>query len=126
MMGEIPTVSVILPTYNSGKTIARALSSVFAQTLQPLEIIVVDDASTDDTTSIVEELSRGQKTGLVKLIKLDRNRGCYYARNTGWEAASGQFLALLDSDDSWHPRKLEIQVHYMRAHPELDLTVHKS
>jgi len=124
-MTEAPTVSVVLPTYNSAQTVHRALSSVLAQTLQPFEIIVVDDGSTDDTVSIVEDLSRGLPPGLLKLLKLESNQGCYYARNAGWDMAQGQFIALLDSDDSWHPRKLEIQADYMIGHDEVALTAHR-
>lgn len=124
-MNSNPLISVLIPTYNSEQTICRALSSVFAQTLQPIEVIVVDDGSTDNTVSVVEEFSRGLKANFLKFVKLDSNHGCYHARNVGWDMASGQFLAFLDSDDSWHPRKLEIQANYMVNHDELALTAHR-
>ena len=124
-MSQDPLVSVLIPTYNSEKTICRALSSVFAQTLQPIEIIVVDDGSTDGTVSLVERFCSGFKPGFLKLVRLDRNYGVSHARNVGWDMASGELLALLDSDDSWHPRKLEIQSNYMVDHDELALTAHR-
>jgi len=124
-MNQAPSVSVLIPTYNSEKTIARAISSVLAQTLRPIEVIVVDDGSTDGTVSIVKSLCSYLKPGILKLIELGSNCGVYHARNVGWDAATGEFLALLDSDDSWHPRKLEIQTEYMVKHDELALTAHR-
>lgn len=124
-MSQVPTVSVVIPTYNSEQTICRALSSVFAQTLQPIEIIVIDDGSVDNTISLVKEFSHQLRPDFLKLVKLDSNHGAYYARNVGWDMASGQFLALLDSDDSWHQSKLEIQANYMVNHDELVLTAHR-
>ena len=124
-MSKCPMVSVLIPTYNSEKTIRRALSSVFAQTLQPVEVIVVDDGSSDNTASIVENFPHPMKPGFLKTVRLDSNYGPSYARNIGWEMASGEFLAFLDSDDSWHPRKLEIQSSYMLEHDELALTSHQ-
>lgn len=124
-MSQTPLVSVLIPTYNSEKTISRALSSVFAQTLQPIEIIVVDDGSTDNTASVVEKFSRGLKADFLKFVKLDSNHGCYYARNVGWDMASGEFLAFLDADDAWHQRKLEIQATYMLTHDEFAFTGHR-
>lgn len=124
-MSQAPLVSVLIPTYNSEQTICRALSSVFAQTLQPIEIIVVDDGSSDGTVSLVKSFCSGLKPGFLKLAELGSNYGVYHARNVGWDIASGQFLAFLDSDDSWHQRKLEIQAGYMVNHDELALTAHR-
>lgn len=124
-MSQHPSVSVLIPTYNSEKTICRAISSVFEQTLQPTEIIVVDDGSTDSTVSTIKNFCDGLKSGFLKLVELGSNHGAYYARNVGWDMASGDFLAFLDSDDSWHPQKLEIQASYMADHAELALTAHQ-
>jgi len=124
-MSQPITVSVLIPTYNAEKTIRRALSSVLAQTLQPIEILVVDDGSTDNTASVVEQISHGLKADFLKYVKLDSNYGVYHARNVGWDMACGEFLAFLDSDDSWHPQKLEIQAGYMASHDELTLTAHR-
>jgi glycosyltransferase involved in cell wall biosynthesis len=118
-------ISVIIPAYNAQRTILRALESVIAQTLQPVEIIVVDDGSSENMVSIVENFPQPLKPGFIKVIRLDSNHGPAFARNAGWEKASGKFLAFLDSDDSWHPRKLEIQGNYMVNHAELALTGHR-
>jgi glycosyltransferase involved in cell wall biosynthesis len=118
-------VSVVIPAYNSEETICRALSSVFEQTLQPAEIIVVDDGSTDGTVSLVKNFYGDLKPGFLKLVELGSNHGASYARNVGWDMASGEFLAFLDSDDSWYPRKLEIQSGCMLEHDDLTLTAHR-
>lgn len=123
-MSQLPTVSVLIPIYNAEKTIRRTLLSVRAQTLQPDEIIVVDDGSTDNTASVVEEFSCELNSDILKYVKLNSNKGVYFARNVGWDMANGELLALLDADDSWHPQKLEIQVNYMARHKELVLTGH--
>lgn len=120
-----PQISVVIPTYNAQHTILRAIGSVIAQTLQPIEVIVIDDGSTDGTVSLVKSFCGGLKPGLLKLAELGSNHGVYHARNVGWDMASGQFLALLDSDDSWHRSKLEIQANYMVNHDDLALTAHR-
>lgn len=120
-----PQITVLIPAYNAQRTILRALRSVIAQTLQPIEVIVIDDGSIDNTISVVKEFSHQLRPDFLKLVKLDSNHGAYHARNVGWDMASGQFLALLDSDDSWHPDKLEIQANYMVNHNELALTAHR-
>ena len=124
-MSQVPIVSVLIPAYNSEQTIYRALSSVSAQTLQPIEIIVIDYGSVDNTISIVEEFSHQLRPDLLKLVKLDSNHGPGYARNVGWDMAAGEFLAFLDADDAWNRRKLEIQADYMLKHNELTLTGHR-
>ncbi|HUO76525.1 MAG TPA: glycosyltransferase family 2 protein [Thermodesulfovibrionales bacterium] len=103
---RIPTVSVIIPTFNRSQTIGRAIQSVLAQTFQDFEIIIVDDASTDGTKTIVEGLCGP----LVRYLRHERNQGAAAARNTGISAAHGIYLAFLDSDDEWLPEKLSIQV----------------
>jgi glycosyltransferase involved in cell wall biosynthesis len=116
-------VSVIIPTHNSASTIERALNSVFVQTTTPMEIIVVDDASTDSTCEIVTQVSRSAGRSVV-LHKLEVNLGPSYTRNTGWGLATADFVAFLDSDDSWHPKKLEIQSNVMLAHPTCEISGH--
>lgn len=99
-----PTVSVIIPTYNRANLIAGAIDSVLGQTLPNVEIVVVDDGSTDDTD---ERLGRfGDR---IRVIRQD-NAGVSSARNAGIRAARGQWIAFLDSDDRWHPPKLESQL----------------
>lgn len=101
-----PTVSVIIPTYNRGRTIVRAVRSAFNQTIGEIEVIVVDDASDDDTISILGELDNPQ----LNVVQHAENRGGSAARNTGIDAADGKYIAFLDSDDEWKPTKLEYQV----------------
>ena len=114
-------VSVIIPTYNSQDTICRALDSVIAQTLQPFEIIVVDDGSVDNTISVIKEFSHQLKDDFLKLVELGCNSGPGRARNVGINISKGQLLAFLDSDDSWYPEKLEIAMKYF---PEADIVYH--
>lgn len=98
-----PEISVIIPTYNSEGYIAQALKSVFNQTYRNFEIILVDDASSDSTVDIA--LSFGDQR--LKIIKNKRNRGVSHARNCGIKQAQGRWIALLDSDDWYAPKRLE-------------------
>jgi len=107
-------ISVIIPTHNRETTIERALQSVLNQTFQAHEIIVVDDASTDETSEI---LSRYDSQ--IKIIRNERNRGVSYSRNAGIQIADGDWMAFLDSDDEWAPGKLEQQQAFHEAHPDL-------
>jgi glycosyltransferase involved in cell wall biosynthesis len=101
-----PQVSVIVPVFNSEPTIQRALDSVAAQTIKDLEIIAVDDASTDGSGDVVTRWAGGR----VTLLRHPHNRGAAAARNTGVAAASGRWIAFLDSDDTWKPDKLARQL----------------
>ena len=121
---EVP-VSVVLPCYNAQACVRRAIESVEAQTVRPLEILAVDDGSTDSTGEILEALAAEYSPGWLKVLRLDRNRGPASARNAGWNAAAGQWVAFLDADDTWHPRKLEVQVDAFRDHPSADLIAHR-
>ncbi len=104
-MANIPeSVSVIIPAYNSDRCIERAIESALRQTLPPLEVLVVDDGSTDGTADVVARLSSP-----VRLIR-KQNGGPASARNRGCRLASGHWLALLDADDWWYPTKLEMQL----------------
>jgi len=90
----------------------------------PLEIILVNDGSHDSTIDMLYELKH-RYGDVIKVIHLDKNYGPSRARNFAWESASGDYLAFLDSDDSWHPRKIEIQHSWMICHPEVALTGHR-
>lgn len=113
MSNSNPTVSVIIPTYNRAHLVARAICSVIAQTYQDFEIIVVDDASKDNTEEVVRRLGDHR----IRYIQHEGNRGGSAARNTGIRAAHGEYIAFLDSDDEWLPEKLERQVASLRAKP---------
>ena len=108
-------ISVIIPSWNRADRLAAALDSVYAQSLTPHEIILVDDGSTDDTREL---LARHYPN--VRYI-FQQNGGVSQARNTGITAASGDWIALLDSDDRWEPRKLEQQQAAIRATPDCKL-----
>lgn len=117
-------VSVIIPCFRCGGTIERAVGSVLAQSEPPLEVIVVDDASSDGTPQVLRGLGElhGER---VRVITLPRNAGASAARNAGWDAARGELVAFLDADDTWHPRKLEIQRSFMQHRPEYPMTAHR-
>lgn len=104
-------VSVITPAYNSSKTIADTIESVINQSYINWELIIVDDKSTDDTLAIVNDYMRVEPR--IKLLTLSENKGAGYCRNKAIELAIGRFIAFLDSDDTWHPLKLEKQIRYM-------------
>lgn len=101
-------VSVIIPTYNRAYCLGRAIESVLAQTYTDLELIVVDDGSTDNTRFLVEEYAR--KDDRIRYVSMPGNSGVSAARNYGMECANGEFLAFQDSDDYWHNEKLEKQM----------------
>src|SRR5262249_8285258 len=105
-IGNMPhqDVSVVIPYYRAISTISRAISSVLAQTVQPLEILVVDDGSSDN---VAEEL---QKFGSAVTLIRKANGGVATARNTGIDHARGEWIAFLDADDYWEPVKLECQL----------------
>ena len=101
-----PLVSVVIPTCNRAGLLKRAVNSVVGQTYARLEIIVVDDASTDNTREIV----RGFKDDRIRYLRHDENRGGSAARNTGVDAATGQYIAFLDDDDEWVPQMMQKQL----------------
>jgi len=102
----VPHVSVAIPTYNRASTLPRTIDSVLDQTVEDVECLVVDDASTDETECVVDAYDDPR----VEYLAHEKNRGASAARNTAIEAASGEYLALLDSDDEWLPAKLERQL----------------
>ncbi|MFC7096418.1 glycosyltransferase family 2 protein [Halobaculum marinum] len=102
----MPEVSVVVPAYQRGDMVGRAIDSALAQTLDDIEVIVVDDGSDDDTEAVVT----GYDDDRVRYVAHETNRGVSAARNTGLAAATGEYVAFLDSDDEWLPRKLERQL----------------
>jgi glycosyltransferase involved in cell wall biosynthesis len=113
---ERPAVSVIVPAYNTAEYIGETLESVFQQTFQDFEVIVINDGS-PDTAKLEGVLERFQHQ--IVYLKQE-NRGLSGARNTGIRQARGEYLAFLDSDDSWYPRYLEKQIEYLKQNPSLD------
>lgn len=118
------SVSVVIPCFNAEKTILRALESVRAQTQPVWEIICVDDCSTDTTHALIEAFRDAHPELRVHLLQTTHNSGPSTARNLGWDAASGDYIAFLDADDVWHPQKIEIQYAWLCAHPHIDLCGH--
>ena len=107
-----PLVSVVVPVYNSAPFLRETLDSVFALDYQPFEVIVVDDGSTDGSAAIAESFPG------VHCIRQE-NQGPSVARNAGTEAARGEFVAFVDSDDVVLPHKLSVQVGYLLDHPDV-------
>jgi glycosyltransferase involved in cell wall biosynthesis len=114
-MAGMPEVTVAIPVYNGGRTIAAALQSVFAQTYTDYEVIVIDDGSTDDTAAQVAKWA-----GRVR-YEYQSNSGPASARNEVLKYASGRYIAFLDADDIWLPRKLERQIAYFDRYPDTGL-----
>lgn len=106
-----PVVSVVIPTRNRSRLVARAVGSVQRQTYPQLEIIVVDDASNDDTAAVVQSLADAR----IRYVRHERNRGGAAARNTGIRAATGDYIAFLDDDDEWEPEKTAAQLPALAA-----------
>lgn len=112
-----PLVSCIIPVYNGQRFLAEALDSIFAQTYRPIEVIVVDDGSTDGTARIVE----GYPKSVVYIHQT--NQGSPRARNRGIQEATGGFLAFLDADDLWCTQKLSAQMTRFESRAELEFCV---
>ena len=114
-MSHNPLVSVVIPAFNSADSIAATIASVLAQTYRPLEIIVVDDGSTDDTLAVAQAISPAAR------VWRQANAGPASARNRGIREARGELLAFLDADDGWLPEKLALQVPLLLERPEVGL-----
>lgn len=113
-------VSVIIPTYNRAALLKEAVVSVYNQTYRPIECIVVDDGSTDNTAEVMKTLETLNGEGFVLKYIQQPNSGAQVARNTGTAAANGAYIQYLDSDDLLYPEKLRKQVAYLHAHQECD------
>jgi glycosyltransferase involved in cell wall biosynthesis len=109
-----PSVSVIIPTYNRQHMVDRALGSVLNQTYRDVEVIVVDDCSSDDTEQVIARIDDTR----IRYMRHEINRGAPAARNSGFAAARGMYVAFLDSDDEWLPEKLEKQLNLFHIAPD--------
>lgn len=114
MSSTHPTVSVIVPAYNRAHLIGRALESLRVQTYRDFEVVLGDDASTDDTVAVARRACPD-----LKVARLSVNRGASSGRNAAIRESRGRFLAFLDSDDEWLPEKLAVQMAYLERHPEV-------
>jgi len=110
-----PTVSVVIPTFNSAKLLPEALESVLKQSYSQIEIIVVDDGSSDETKTVLEPFKEK-----IRYFYID-HKGAAHARNVGMQAATGKYIAFLDSDDFYYPYKLETQVAFIEKHPDVGM-----
>jgi teichuronic acid biosynthesis glycosyltransferase TuaG len=111
MNNQESLVSIITPSYNSSKFITDSIKSVISQTYSNWEMLIVDDNSTDDSVKIIKQHTKQEPR--IKLIELKKNVGAAIARNKALEQATGQYIAFLDSDDIWLPKKLEKQITFM-------------
>lgn len=107
---EKEKISVVIPTYNRARLIESSVKSVLSQTYQNLEVIVVDDASTDNTAEVVKAISDSR----VKYVRLEKKSRACAARNKGIEQANGKYIAFNDSDDRWLPEKLQRQYDFLK------------
>ena len=113
----MPKVSVVIPTYKAEKFVADTIKSVLAQTYSDFEIIVVDDGSPDKSVEVCQQFDDPR----IRIIR-QPNRGLPGARNTGIRNAVGDYIALLDADDLWHPQKLEKHVQHLDSSPEVGIS----
>ena len=112
MQEDFGLISIIMAAYNTEKTIEQAINSVLSQTYTNFELLVVNDCSTDRTAELVKSIAA--KDSRVRLISNVKNSGVSYTRKHGLEEAKGSWIAILDSDDAWAPKKLEKQIDLQR------------
>jgi glycosyltransferase involved in cell wall biosynthesis len=116
---------VVIPCFRCADTIGDAIASVAAQTLLPAEILLVDDCSGDGTLETLRALAADHPPGWIKVVESPANGGPSAARNIGWNRATERYIAFLDADDSWAPRKLELQMAALQADPDIALIAHR-
>lgn len=119
-MNTSPLVSVIIPAYNSERFLTAAVESVLAQTYPEVEVIIVDDGSTDNTAALADTLAEQDGCVRIKVLKQE-NSGQAAARNAALQVARGELIGFLDADDVYLPNKLRDQVSFLQNHPEYDL-----
>ncbi|HBE20937.1 MAG TPA: hypothetical protein DEG17_06730 [Cyanobacteria bacterium UBA11149] len=115
MISNRSLISVIVPAYNAAKFLEKAIQSILKQAYEPLEIIVVDDGSTDATSHVVKRLDNS-----IRYI-YQENAGPAIARNTGLKLAKGEIIAFLDADDLWPENKLDLQLEYLEKNPAMEI-----
>ncbi|MBG9981679.1 glycosyltransferase family 2 protein [Aerococcaceae bacterium DSM 111020] len=113
-MIQHPIISIITPVYNAATLLPDTIESVLQQTYTDFEMILVNDQSTDNSLAILEEYA--QQDERIKVISLNENSGAAVARNTGLDHAQGDYIAFIDSDDVWHPKKLTKQLAFMQQY----------
>jgi len=120
-------VSVIVPCHDAEATVERALESIADQTRPPVDVIIVDDASGDGTARVIRECAEKRWPFACTAITIPMNKGPGEARNVGWGRIGPRavYVAFLDADDVWLPRKLERQIEWMDEHPDVAWTAHR-
>ncbi len=116
-----PLVSVIMPVYNEERYIVEAVRSVLNQTYENLEVVILDDGSTDNTLSILQNFARNDSR--IKLITNNSNKGVYFSRNRCIEVAMGFYITVMGGDDIAHPDKISSQVSFLQKHASIDLCI---
>lgn len=119
-------VSVVIPCDRHAQTLDRAIESVAAQSARPIELIVVNDGGGKWIDDILQRLQLKFGADWLLIVSLPENVGAGEARNAGWQIARGEFVAFLDADDAWHPRKIEIQYDYMKTHSDVAVSGHRN
>jgi glycosyltransferase involved in cell wall biosynthesis len=112
-----PQVSVVMPVFNRQQYVGAAIESILAQTITDFELIIVDDGSTDQSMAVIQ----GYRDPRIRLIRFSQNKGGSKARNVGNREARGEFIAVMDSDDIALPGRLEMQLAFMKAHPDVGI-----
>lgn len=112
-----PMISVVMSTYNRARMVQEALDSIQAQTYEDFEVIVINDGSTDDTATVLEQYAR--KDSRIRVLTNPQNKGLAFSLNRGLDAARGTYIARMDDDDLMLPQRLKKQLAYMEAHPEI-------
>src|SRR5215470_6392958 len=118
----MPKVSVVMPVYNVERFVRQAVQSVLDQTYRDFELLIIDDRSPD----LSIDICRGFHNSRLQIIQHNENRGLAGARNTGIRNASGEYLAFIDSDDAWHPHKLERHVAHLDQNPKVGISFSRS
>jgi len=113
----VVSVTVLLPVYNAGRPLHAAIDSVLAQDERDFELLIVDDASPDDSASVIR--SYAERDPRIRAIYHDRNRGLAATLNEGLELATGELVVRMDQDDESLPSRIRVQSEFMRAHPEV-------
>lgn len=123
-MKAIVPVSVIVPIYGHFDSVSRALDSIVAQNVLPQEVLIINDGGNDVAIEFLELAIQKTNVSWFRLINLPNNVGAGCARNIGWDVSLGEYVAFLDADDAWHPRKLEIQYSFMNSNKNIVLSGH--
>ena len=116
---NIPKISVVMPVYNREQYLRESIESILNQTFTDFEFIIVDDQSTDSSWQIIQEYAN--KDSRIVPLKNTDEKGCWSARNFGWNLAKGKYMAIMDSDDIALPERLQKEFDFMEQHPDVDI-----